>query len=300
MSKRSNALIHGVYSKDIVLPWERLEAFEALLDGIRLDFQPQGTTEDEIVFEIAVLHWRKRRIHSLLQFEFVDAQFAREGEKTGKQGGNDIFSVLREKGREKVDHTNAVVRLSDAVASLADQLNRSRSLGKLGANLRSLMSEVEELKPIIETRERSVDEAKKIDRANSLEMFRAACELEARLDTQIDKKIQRLVMIREFQRQYGQNSNLKLLPREQSTTHSTPATKEPVTRVGLEASLETNDDSNYDGENDNDNEIASAMETATRVGLEASPEKSKETSDNSNENDSEKAPGRQGNRTREQ
>jgi hypothetical protein len=105
------------------------------------------------------------------------------------------------------------VRLSEAVALLAEQLNKNSSLGKLGANVRGVLSEVEELRPIIEA---GVDEAKKIDRANNFEMFRAACELEARLDAQIDKKIERLVMIREFQRKYGQNSNLKLLPRDGS------------------------------------------------------------------------------------
>jgi hypothetical protein len=125
-------------------------------------------------------------------------------------------------------------------------------LGKLGANIRSVLSEVEELRPIIEAGARSVDEAKEIDRSHSLDRLRAFCELDARLDAQIDKKIQRLVMVREFQRQYGRNSTLKLLSHERSA-----ANKETVTQASLRArskkSRDTNDNWN-DNDNDNDND----------------------------------------------
>lgn len=45
-----NALAHGVHSSDVILPWEREEDFEELLEGVRRDFQPVGTTENEFVF----------------------------------------------------------------------------------------------------------------------------------------------------------------------------------------------------------------------------------------------------------
>ena len=75
MRKQSNknALVHGVYSSDIVLPWEKAEDFNELLKGIRLDFMPNGTTEDDIVFEIAVLHWKKRRFTAHYSWHFCKA-----------------------------------------------------------------------------------------------------------------------------------------------------------------------------------------------------------------------------------
>ncbi len=81
MSKQSNALLHGVYSQDMVLPGERVEDFEALLDGIRADVAPQGTIEEGVVVDLVLLHWRKRRINSLLQLEFANARLAGEGEQ---------------------------------------------------------------------------------------------------------------------------------------------------------------------------------------------------------------------------
>ena len=66
----SNALLHGVYSREYDFAGgEAQKIFNALLNGARLDFEPRGTMQDEIVFDIAVLRWRKRRINRLLQFD---------------------------------------------------------------------------------------------------------------------------------------------------------------------------------------------------------------------------------------
>jgi hypothetical protein len=263
MKANRNALVHGVYANDIILPWERREEFDALLNGIRLDFKPRGTTEDDIVFGIAVLLWRKRRVNWLLQFEFVDAQFAREVEKSGKRGVDHIRRSIEarrvKKGREKVEYTTAVVGLSEAVTSLACELNKNASLGKLGANMRSLVDDIEKLRPSIEAGAKSVDEAKRIDGACGLDTIASACELEARLDGLIDKNIQRLIMIREFQRQYGQDSNAKLIEHQPPIARGSAA-KKAVTKVGRMASTKKSTDANdnwndSNNDNDNDNEV---------------------------------------------
>jgi hypothetical protein len=265
MKSNRNALVHGVYSSDIIMPWERPEDFDALLNGIRRDFKPRGTTEDDIVFDIAVLHWRKRRVNWLLQFEFVDAQFAGEVEKSGKRSVDDIRRSIEtrrvKKGREKVKYTSAVVGLSEAVTSLAYELKKNTSLGKLGANMRSVVDDIEKLRPIIEAGAKSVDEAKKIDGACNLDTIGSACELEARLDALIDKKIQRLIVIREFQRQYGQDSqdsNVKLIEHHSHGSAAEKAVaKEGGRKTSTKKSMDINDnwnDNNNDNDNDNDND----------------------------------------------
>jgi hypothetical protein len=67
MTRQSNAMRHGAYAKDRILPGENLEDFIALLNGLRLELAPQGTMQDENVSEIAELQWKKRRINPLLQ-----------------------------------------------------------------------------------------------------------------------------------------------------------------------------------------------------------------------------------------
>jgi hypothetical protein len=274
MRKKSNqnALVHGVYSSDIVLPWERAEDFNELLEGIRLDFKPNGTSEDDIVFEIAVLHWKKRRINRALQLAFLQSSVAAEIEKSGKRsvrGIRHFFKTQRlEEGREEGQFAAAVVSLSEAMTSLAKLTNSKKPLRrKLGANLRSVISEIEGLRPHIEAGAKpeagakTQAEEKFSDSAHSLDTIAQANEMEERLDALIEKKIKRLIIIREFQRQYGQDSSVKLIEHRPSTAKdvsSKPSVAKPsVAKVGRSAQTEKskggNDNWNDDNNADNDN-----------------------------------------------
>jgi hypothetical protein len=65
-SKRSkNALSHGLYASDVVLAWENEQDFKDLHESLREDFGPEGASEEAAVFDMAHLHWRKRRLPGL-------------------------------------------------------------------------------------------------------------------------------------------------------------------------------------------------------------------------------------------
>lgn len=269
MSKKfnQNALVHGVYSSDIVLPWERAEDFNELLQGIRSDFKPNGTTEDDIVFEIADLHWKKRRINRALQLAFLQSSVAAEIEKSGKRSVSGIRRFFKKQrineGREQRQFAAAVVSLSEATTSLADCANSKKKLskGKLAANLRSVISEIEGLRPHIEAAAKPQAEEKVADSGYGFDTIAHGCEMEERLDALIEKKIKRLIIIREFQRQYGQDSNVKLIEHRASTAKdlsSKPSVAKPtVAKVGRSAQTEKskggNDNWNDDNNADNDN-----------------------------------------------
>jgi hypothetical protein len=275
MRKQSNknALIHGVYSSDIVLPWERAEDFNELLNGIRLDFMPNGTTEDDVVFEIAVLHWKKRRFNRALQLAFLQSTLAAEIEKSGKRSVTGIHRFLKAQRLEQGQFPAAVVSLSEAMTDLTSfaKSKKKPSMGKLGANLRSVINDIEAMQPHIEAEAKSqADEKpqaqeKVSDSAYSLDTIGQAYEMEERLDALIEKKIKRLIIIREFQRQYGQDSSVKLIEHRASTAKdvsSTPTvTKSTVTKAGRMArtkkSKGANDNWNEDGDNNNDDYYSS-------------------------------------------
>jgi hypothetical protein len=61
-----NALKHGFLSKEVLLKGESRAQYETLLDGLRNDYDPVGTTENLLVEILAVQWWRRRR---LLQVE---------------------------------------------------------------------------------------------------------------------------------------------------------------------------------------------------------------------------------------
>jgi hypothetical protein len=74
---KQNALTHGIFSKEVVLKRESRTEFDALLSGLRDDFQPVGTFEEGLVEILAVTWWRQRR---LLRAEGAEIQAGREGE----------------------------------------------------------------------------------------------------------------------------------------------------------------------------------------------------------------------------
>ena len=51
-NRPKNALSHGVYANDVVLPWENEQDFKYLLESIRAEFCPSGASEEEVVFDI--------------------------------------------------------------------------------------------------------------------------------------------------------------------------------------------------------------------------------------------------------
>jgi hypothetical protein len=59
---RYNAIKSGIFAKFVLLEHESPAEYESVLNGLREDFQPQGTLETLLVENLAVLTWRKRRL----------------------------------------------------------------------------------------------------------------------------------------------------------------------------------------------------------------------------------------------
>jgi hypothetical protein len=60
-SKR-NALKHGIFSKEVLLPGESQAEFDSLLRGLREHFQPVGKFEKDLVDLLALTRWHQRRV----------------------------------------------------------------------------------------------------------------------------------------------------------------------------------------------------------------------------------------------
>jgi hypothetical protein len=278
MTKKSNqsALVHGFYSSDIVLPWERAEDFQNLLEGIRLDFMPTGTTEDEIVFEIASLQWKKRRLYRSQQLAVLESPIAADIDNSGKRSVPGIHRFRKSQRLVKTQFPAAVVNLSEAMTLIAESVANKKNppLGKIGANLRGVARDVEEILSYIKSEEKpqpdemhQLDEKTRADEeasnnAYGLDTIGQDNDMEERLDALIEKSIKRLIIVREFQRMYGHDSSTKLIEQRASNAKqvsSTPTvTKPTVTKVGRKAaptkSKSANDNWNNDQNNDDDND----------------------------------------------
>ena len=62
IAKKQNALKHGVYSREIMLPGEKWSDYEALRKAHYDEFVPDGVMEECLVDDLIKLRWRKRRM----------------------------------------------------------------------------------------------------------------------------------------------------------------------------------------------------------------------------------------------
>jgi hypothetical protein len=60
--RAENPLRHGLLAKKNLLPWESFPRYKSLVDGLVLDFAPNGLVELHLVHELAAIIWRKQRI----------------------------------------------------------------------------------------------------------------------------------------------------------------------------------------------------------------------------------------------
>jgi hypothetical protein len=61
-AKKRNALKHGVYSRDIMLPGESFRGYDALAAELDEEWAPEGPTERSLVERLVGLYWRKQRL----------------------------------------------------------------------------------------------------------------------------------------------------------------------------------------------------------------------------------------------
>jgi hypothetical protein len=108
--KNKNALVHGVYAEDVVLPWESREDFEKLLADLREEFGPDGRMEEEIVLDLAHLRWQKQRVRKMWLAASNSDPFVNDLVESGKKTWSEIRDHLQ--GQAKV-----VRSLTDAVRS---------------------------------------------------------------------------------------------------------------------------------------------------------------------------------------
>src|SRR5689334_12308046 len=76
--KRPNAEKHGVFSADRTIPGEDPREFEQLHAALIDEWKPSGPTEEDAVFSLADLMWRKRRAQYFLPSKLTSITGNRE------------------------------------------------------------------------------------------------------------------------------------------------------------------------------------------------------------------------------
>jgi hypothetical protein len=203
---KKNALAHGIYGKDILLPWESRKDFEKLLADLRDEFRPEGRMENEIVFDLAHFRWQKYRIHQMYiaaaySDPFVsDLVDARQKSWAGMRSHLMMKSINRrtiseienelflEQAKESAKIFAKAMREGNLVNS---EIVQGKALLDVGKNFTA---------PLIEALEAHPSDEDSLRRTYSPEYLEPIIRLEAMIDARIDKAMARLVSLKEYKR----------------------------------------------------------------------------------------------------
>jgi len=111
-SVRANALSHGVYAQDHVLPWENKQDFFDFHNALREELEPDGPAEEEPVLGIASLYWKKRRMMIGSQLAYRRHPNAAALSEAGKGGWRGVGEYLEAT-------SGKMQSVSDAIRSMA-------------------------------------------------------------------------------------------------------------------------------------------------------------------------------------
>jgi hypothetical protein len=212
-SHKKNALIHGIYGKDILLPWESREEFEMLLAELQDEFQPSGRMENEIVFDVAHLRWQKDRVHQMCIAAAHADPFVSDLVKAGRKSWAGIRNHLKSTAQNRrmmSDLLNQLFLEQTAEAAktiaeliqtgkIADSATKISETRKREANAyRDVMKDF--TIPLIEAFKDRPNAEDSLRRSYSPEYLEPIIRLEAMIDTRIDKALGRLVNLKEYKR----------------------------------------------------------------------------------------------------
>jgi hypothetical protein len=94
-SRSRNALVHGLYAKDVLLPWDSKDDFEKLHADLRAEFMPNGRAEEETVLDLTFLYWRKQTLWRMWQTAVIKDKFTRDILETNRKSWSGIRKRLR-------------------------------------------------------------------------------------------------------------------------------------------------------------------------------------------------------------
>ena len=200
-----NAISHGFYASDVVLSWENQQQFDDLLKALEDEYCPKGITEKLAVFDLASLHWKKRRLETGLR----QALQMQGDPNTVAEASSDWDSVAdkaRATGKSQLkaakhvcdmlfEHMQRNVRPDEAKATDAVEFEKLTTLvNELNIITEGLVT------PILKTVEKQ--KLDQTERAYPQGIMERELKLQADIDRRIEKALKRLVMIKEYKEFY--------------------------------------------------------------------------------------------------
>jgi hypothetical protein len=237
-SRPKNALVHGLYASDLVLPWENEQDFLDLHAAIREELSPDGSLEDMAVLDISRLHWIKRRLNVGSQLAYDRHPDRAAMSKAAEDGWPGMRNYVR-KAADDQDRISDQVRdvakaqviaaknLFDLISKRTAQMLAEPANNKPKARQprysyeedveETVSPEIQWLTELSKTiklfgaenaallrhLENSDIEQSIFERAYRPDIMERTMKVESQIDKQIEKGLSRLANLKEFKRIYG-------------------------------------------------------------------------------------------------
>ena len=214
-----NALLHGLYAKDVLLPWDSKEDFLKLHEDLKIEFFPDGRAEEEAVLDLAFLHWHKRTTYRLWQSAVLSDPFTEDIRQIEGKSWFEIRKGLRAAATSKRSLRgtieNNLSSLLDGLETVGEKLattSDAEELKVIYAQTEVMAKLVtERFMPLVKAMDQRPDAEQALDRAYVPESLEKVMRLEAALDARISKVLARLVGLKEFKRTPAGGAGMRAL-----------------------------------------------------------------------------------------
>ena len=205
-SQSKNALTHGYYASDIVLPSENEQEFEALLQAYRTEYCPDGVSEEAAVFDLASLQWKKRRFEAgSRQAQQMQRDYSAVADTTS-DGWNLLADATRAAAKSQSEAAQVVCQqiwkyTERVVKGEADAQSQPVEFERLNVLAKELNLVSKDLVvPLLQAAEKQ--KLDQIERAYHPDITERELKIQADFGRQIQNTIKRLVLVKECKKYY--------------------------------------------------------------------------------------------------
>jgi hypothetical protein len=182
-----NAVKHGAYLKEIILPGEDRSELEAMYAELRQELNPEGFSEESAVVQISQLQGSKRRLIASL----AEAPSMRASSNEFRP--TDV--IYNGDGAGMPKFTKQLSKIAQEVGLKEDPLELRNKPEELTSAQRDVLKTIFHLANPSPTKTNSFNPL-----CDDFERF---AKVLASLDSRIDRTMQRLICFKEYKRQYG-------------------------------------------------------------------------------------------------
>jgi hypothetical protein len=216
-----NALIHGIYAEELVLPWESANDLKKLRDEIWAELGAEGRLEEETVLGIVYLNWLKRRAMRTAQLASLMDPFELaiadshiqdfDGVVDAVKSGRDDTDSLSKSAKEAVESlTRAADKINEITVATISGHNQEGQAKEAFTAAQAAQHETNFMKKILNgqvfPRMCALEDAYKSapgsvsQKRPSYEHIERVAQIVAKLDARIDKQLARLIHLQEYKR----------------------------------------------------------------------------------------------------